>query len=108
MSEEKREKRVFILGGGAALGAHQIGALRFLEEQGVRPDAIIGSSIGVINACLYATGGIELMERAWAKARSVPGIARLSLRHNPVFGYSFFDVGATLDAIDEFVDYEKI
>ncbi|MGH7857423.1 MAG: patatin-like phospholipase family protein, partial [Candidatus Binatia bacterium] len=106
--ERNQTKRVFILGGGAALGAHQIGALRFLEEQGIRPDAIIGSSIGVINACLYATGGVELMERAWAKARSVPGIARVSLRQNPLFGYSFFDVGPTLEMIDDFVDYEKI
>src|SRR5438105_4915768 len=31
-------KRVFILGGGAALGAHHVGALRYLEEQGITPD----------------------------------------------------------------------
>ncbi len=53
-------KRVFILGGGAALGA-----MRFLEEQGVTPDAIVGSSIGVINASLYASGGVDNMEEAW-------------------------------------------
>jgi len=108
MSDGRHGRRVFILGGGAALGAHQIGALRYLEEHGVRPDAIIGSSIGVINACLYATGGIELMERAWAHARSVPGLVQLSVRQNPLFGYSFFDVGPTLRMLDEYVDYEKI
>ena len=107
MSEEKGPKRVFILGGGAALGAHQMGALRYLEEQGVVPDAIIGSSIGIINACLYATGGVELMEEAWAHPRSVPGLARLSLRRNPLFGVSLFDVGPTLRKLDEYVDYEK-
>src|SRR4029077_17496542 len=52
-------KRVFILGGGAALGAHHVGALRYLEEQGIVPDAIVASSIGVINACAYATGGVD-------------------------------------------------
>lgn len=41
----KRPRRIFILGGGASLGAHQVGALRYLEEQGIRPDAIVGSSI---------------------------------------------------------------
>jgi predicted acylesterase/phospholipase RssA len=100
-------KRVFILGGGAALGAHQIGALRYLEEQKIRPDAILGSSIGVINACVYATGGVDLMEKAWAKARSFPGIAKPSLRHNPLLGHSLFDVGPALDLIDKHVDYEK-
>jgi predicted acylesterase/phospholipase RssA len=100
-------KRVFILGGGAALGAYQIGAMRYLEERGVRPDAIIGSSIGVINACLYASGGIERMERAWADARTFPGVVRPSLRHNAIFGASLFDVGPMLDRIEQEIDYEK-
>ena len=34
-------KRVFILGGGAALGAHQVGAMRLLEQEGIVPDAIV-------------------------------------------------------------------
>ncbi len=57
-------KRVFILGGGASLGAHQVAAIKCLAEAGVTPDAIVGSSIGVVNACLYASGGVENMERA--------------------------------------------
>ena len=101
------QKRVFILGGGAALGAYQIGALRYLEERGVRPDAIIGSSIGVINACLYASGGIDVMEDAWANARTFPGVVRPSLRHNAILGTSFFDVGPMLDRIEHHIDYEK-
>jgi predicted acylesterase/phospholipase RssA len=32
-----KPKHVFILGGGAALGAYPIGARRSLEERGVRP-----------------------------------------------------------------------
>jgi predicted acylesterase/phospholipase RssA len=102
-----KTKRVFILGGGAALGAYQIGALKFLGEQGIVPDAIIGSSIGVINACVYASGGVELMENAWAKARSLPGMVAPSLRHNPLLGLSLFDVGPALKVIDDYVDYEK-
>ena len=49
-ASEARGKRVFILGGGAALGAHQVGAMKLLEQEGIRPDAIVGSSIGVVNA----------------------------------------------------------
>ena len=44
-------RRIFVLGGGAALGAHHVGALRYLEEQGITPDVVVASSIGVINAC---------------------------------------------------------
>ena len=58
----KKQKRVFILGGGAALGAHHVGAMRLLDEQGIKPDAIVGSSIGVINACCYVSGGVPQLE----------------------------------------------
>ena len=60
----KKQKRVFILGGGAALGAHHVGAMRLLDEQGIKPDAIVASSIGVINACAYASGGVPQLEEA--------------------------------------------
>src|SRR5262245_29554653 len=88
----KRQKRVFILGGGAALGAHHVGALKYLEEQGIVPDAIIGSSIGVINACAYASGGIERLETAWKSFSSLPRIFSPSIRHNPVVGLSLFSM----------------
>ena len=70
MSARER-KRVFILGGGASLGAHQVGAIKRLAEEGITPDAIVGSSIGVINACLLASGGVENMEEAWLNFPSV-------------------------------------
>ena len=34
----KTDRKVFILGGGAVLGAHQVGALKYLEEVGIKPD----------------------------------------------------------------------
>src|SRR2546427_6071264 len=78
----KRQKRVFILGGGAALGAHHVGALKLLEERGIVPDAIIGSSIGCINACCYGSGGVaggagkhpaETPPQAKPRCRLLPG-----------------------------------
>jgi NTE family protein len=101
-------KRVFILGGGASLGAHQVGAMRLLEEQGIRPDAIVGSSIGVVNACLYASGGVEGMARAWTHARMGPTRFRPSLRHNPVTGLSLFSIEALRSEFERYIDYEKI
>lgn len=101
-------KRVFILGGGAALGAHQVGALRYLDEQGIRPDAIVASSIGVINACAYATGGLAALEAAWASFRSLPQIVAPSLVHNPILGWSLFSMDKLSGALEEHLDFPAI
>lgn len=102
-----RRKRVFILGGGAALGAHQVGALRALEEAGVRPDAIIGSSVGVINACLYAAGGVPLLEEVWSGLRSF-GLLRPGLRDNPFTGLSLFSVEPLARALEAHIDFRAV
>jgi NTE family protein len=104
----RRQKRVFILGGGAALGAHHVGALKYLEEQGIQPDALIGSSIGVINACAYASGGVPQLEAAWRNFSSLPRIFSPSLRHNPLLGLSLFSMDRLSDAIEKFIDFQKV
>ena len=43
--------------GGASRGAYQAGCLKRLEEEGIVPDLVVGSSIGVCNSLVYATGG---------------------------------------------------
>ncbi|RIK97617.1 MAG: hypothetical protein DCC71_21575 [Proteobacteria bacterium] len=108
MSAAPARKRVFILGGGASLGAHQVGALRYLEEQGIRPDAIVGSSIGVINACVYATGGVSALEEAWRTIHLGLTDFRPSLRHNPLTGLSFASIERLQSQFERFVDYPKL
>ena len=44
----------FVLSGGTARGALQVGALRALLEHGERPDVIVGTSIGAWNGALLA------------------------------------------------------
>jgi len=44
----------FVLGGGGLLGAHEVGMLRALAEAGVRPDLVVGTSIGALNGVLVA------------------------------------------------------
>ena len=50
------------LGGGAARGFAHIGVIQVLEENGIRPDVVAGSSAGSLVAALYASGksGAEL------------------------------------------------
>jgi NTE family protein len=43
-----------VLGGGGALGAFQGGVYQALEEAGVAPDRLAGTSIGALNAALIA------------------------------------------------------
>jgi NTE family protein len=40
----------FVLSGGGSLGAVQVGMLRALFESGARPDFLIGTSVGAVNA----------------------------------------------------------
>ena len=63
----------FVLGGGGARGALQVGALRALLEAGIRPDMLVGTSVGAINATYLALHGanlatLEALERAWQDA----------------------------------------
>jgi predicted acylesterase/phospholipase RssA len=101
-------KRVFILGGGAALGAHQVGAMKLLAEQGIRPDAIVASSIGVINACAYASGGLRGLEAAWHDFRSIPRIVSPSLRHNLLTGFSLFSLDRLSAAVEQHIDFPEV
>jgi NTE family protein len=45
----------FVLSGGAALGAIQVGMLRALYERGIEPDLIVATSAGAINGAFIAT-----------------------------------------------------
>jgi NTE family protein len=44
------ERNVFVLSGGAARGAVQVGMLEVLLEHGIVPDALVGTSVGALNA----------------------------------------------------------
>jgi NTE family protein len=44
----------FVLGGGGVLGAHEVGMLRALAEAGVRPDLVLGTSVGALNGVFVA------------------------------------------------------
>jgi predicted acylesterase/phospholipase RssA len=65
-----RNYTAFVLSGGGARGALQVGALRALLEHGERPDLVIGTSIGAWNGAWLAMGPtqerIEMMASVWA------------------------------------------
>jgi NTE family protein len=68
MTPPPLEGRVGIaLGSGAARGWAHIGVLRALEEAGVAPDFVCGSSVGAVVGAAYASGRLDDFER-WVRA----------------------------------------
>jgi NTE family protein len=56
-SVEKREIRLGLaLGGGAARGFAHVGVIQVLEEAGLKPSHVVGTSAGSLVAALYASG----------------------------------------------------
>ena len=53
---EHKPQVAFALSGGGARGLSQIGVLKAFEEAGIRPDLIVGTSMGSIVGGLYAAG----------------------------------------------------
>lgn len=91
----KRPKVAFVLSGGGPLGAVQVGMLRALVEHGIKPDLILGCSVGAVNGAGFAAEpnlrGIQRLEHIWGRladgetdlmenARLVPIIVELGRR----------------------------
>jgi NTE family protein len=66
-------RTAFVLSGGGSLGAVQVGMLRALFEAGVRPDMLIGTSVGAVNAAWVAgrpePDGMTELEDIWLGLR---------------------------------------
>ena len=54
-----------VLGGGGAKGAYEIGAIAALEELGIRAGSVYGTSVGALNAAMYAQGDMQAAEALW-------------------------------------------
>jgi len=65
----RRRKIAFVLSGGGNLGATQVGMLRALTERDIRPDLVLGASVGALNGAAYAAdptlGGVRRLEDLW-------------------------------------------
>ncbi|HEX8037012.1 MAG TPA: patatin-like phospholipase family protein, partial [Ktedonobacterales bacterium] len=76
----------FVLSGGGARGALQVGALRALLEHGERPDVIVGTSIGAWNGAVLARNptltGVDELADIWHSVRSSRVMLGLDLPPN--------------------------
>ena len=89
------------LGGGAARGFAHIGVIQVLEEAGLRPDMVVGTSAGSLVAAIYASGktGAQLqqiaesMEEATLTDWTLPIFSRGMLRGEALARYVNSQVG---------------
>lgn len=63
---KKPPKLGLVLGGGAARGFAHVGVIQVLEEAGIRPSLVVGTSAGSLVAAFYASGktGAQLQQVA--------------------------------------------
>ena len=93
MAKPEPQSRVaFVLGGGGVLGATQVGMVRALLERGIRPDLVLGTSVGALNGAMVAAdpspATASRLAELWAElaesavfSGSVFGRARTLIRH---------------------------
>lgn len=92
------------LGGGAARGFAHVGVIQVLEENGIKPNLVTGTSAGSLVAAIYASGKsgpqlqrvAETMEEAAIADWSLPIFSRGMLRGDALARYVNAQVGAKL------------
>jgi NTE family protein len=92
----KKAPRIgLVLGGGAARGFAHIGVIQVLEEAGIRPSLVVGTSAGSLVAAFYASGKTgaqlqkvaETMEEATFADWTLPIFSRGMLRGEALSRY---------------------
>jgi NTE family protein len=92
------------LGGGAARGFAHVGVIQVLEEAGIQPELVVGTSAGSLVAALYASGKTsaqlkrvaETMEEAEITDWMMPILNRGALRGEALARYVNTQVGGRL------------
>lgn len=76
------EKIGLVLSGGGGKGPYEIGVWRAMEQLGLAKDivAVSGTSVGALNAALFAQGDLAKAEKAWM-SMSPSDILHIDLEH---------------------------
>jgi NTE family protein len=93
-----------VLGGGAARGFAHVGVIQVLEEAGIRPSLVVGTSAGSLVAAFYASGKTgaqlqqvaETMEEAAFADWTLPIFSRGMLRGEALARYVGLQVNGQL------------
>ncbi len=94
MTAPRRPLVGLALGSGAARGWAHIGVIRGLEQAGIRPDMVAGTSIGALVGAAYAAGELERLEQ-WV----------LGFGFTDVVGFMDVSLGSGLVKGDRLMDF---
>ncbi|SFC81028.1 NTE family protein [Polaromonas sp. OV174] len=97
MDTQPSGKTAFVFAGGGSFGAIQVGMLQALLEHGVRPDFVVGASVGAIN-CAYFAGnptltGVQQLAQLWCE-----------LKRSTIFPMSFGRIAGLFSRSPSLVD----
>jgi NTE family protein len=93
MQKPRKPRIGLALGAGGARGWAHIGVIRALQEAGVAPEIVCGSSMGSLIGAAYAGGTLERIE-GWAQSlgwRDVLGLMDFTWRGGLIRGEKLFD-----------------
>lgn len=86
---DPKPKVAFVLGGGGHHGAYEVGMLHALLEQGIKPELVVGNSIGAMNGAAVAAdpslSAVEKLRDLW-----------LNMDAEAIFGGSMLSGAANL------------
>ncbi len=108
-------KTAFVFSGGASLGAVEVGMLKAIVEHGIKPDLVLGTSVGSINGAFYAHNptqeGVQQLEDLWKQIRTkdvfTPS-ALTPLKNIATFGQYLISPKNLRILISEKLPYEKM
>ncbi|MDQ1379977.1 MAG: hypothetical protein QOJ71_696 [Actinomycetota bacterium] len=104
----------FVLSGGASLGAVEVGMLRALRERDIRPDVIIGTSVGALNGAWLAghpDDPVEDLAELWKgidRDDVFPADMRRGLLALAGRRQSLIDEGPLRELIDRHVTFDRL
>ena len=94
----EKAKVSLVLGSGAARGWAHIGVIHELAEMGIKPDIIVGASVGAVVAGAYASGNLEQFESWISSLRRVDIIRLLDAK---MTGGGFLQGTSLMNAIQQ-------
>jgi NTE family protein len=94
-----------VLGSGAARGFAHIGVMRALAAHGIKPDIIVGTSMGALVGGCYATGQLDTLE-AWARSLTMRRV--ISYLDVKIGGSGLIGGGRLMSRLEESIGTKNI
>lgn len=100
------------LAGGGGLGSYQIGVWKALREYEIdkRIDALSGTSVGILNACLIAQNDYDIAEHIWKNEieNNILSKKKMSMKNNSISSNGIFTREGLLEIMDKYLDLDII